>query len=454
MTTIKVLGNRDEGLKKVDFGNELRNFAVSEAVQFSADRASSNYQVIEGLKKDDVVELIFEENIHRWVTVEELERDFKYQLSRGDEPDVLVIPAQLPTGETSRGATTWVLKALRVLKFDPVKKTAEKFAEFWDGKIMPKPGLYRFDKGFDKPSADIKQLKLKSKKPILLFIHGTFSSTAGGFGSFQLEAWKSLQQEYGDLIFGYDHQTLSQSPVENALDLVKRLPPGTKLHLVTHSRGGLVGELLCRSGRKDKKSPFDDEDRKLIAENQNAVKALIELSDLLKQKKISVERFVRVACPARGTTLASKRLDRWLEIIINVVGKLLPPGAATPYGVITDLLLDFKKQAADPEAMPGLASMNPESNFIKMINRSDVELDVNLTVIAGDIEKNDVVGRLAVFFADLFYTEEHDLVVPTPAMYGGPTRKKGLYFFHKGPGVHHSSYLWKNWFAPAFLRSH
>jgi hypothetical protein len=441
MTTIKVMGNRDESLKNVNFGTNLGNFSVSEAVQFSSDRASSSYQMLKGLKKTDVVELIYEEDIHRWVTVEELETEFKFQLSRGEEADVLEIPAQLPTGETSRGATTWALKALRVLKFDPIKAAADKFAEVWDSKLMPKPGLYRFDKGFDKPSADIKLLKLKEKKPILLFIHGTFSSTAGGFGGFHPVVWKLLQQEYGDRIFGYDHKTLSLSPVENAVDLVKRLPAGAKLHLITHSRGGLVGELLSRGSRKDKKTPFDADDLSLVAENDVVAKALAELSGLLTKKKISVERFVRVACPARGTALASKKLDRWLEVIINVIGKLLPPGAAETYGLITDLLLDFKKQAADPQAMPGLASMVPDSNFIKLINRPDVELDVDLSVIAGDIEKNDVIGRLAVFFTDLYYSDEHDLVVQTPAMYGGPTRKDGRYFFYKGPGVHHSSYF-------------
>jgi pimeloyl-ACP methyl ester carboxylesterase len=70
-----------------------------------------------------------------------------------------------------------------------------------------------------------------------------------------------------------------------------------------------------------------------------------------------------------------------------------------------------------------------------------VELNVDLTVVAGDIEKTDVIGRLAVFFTDLYYTDEHDLVVQTPAMYGGPVRPEGRYFFHKGPGVHHSSYF-------------
>ena len=441
MTTLKVLGNRDERLKEVDFGRELENFSVSEAVQFSTDRAASSYQVIEDLEKDDLVELIFEDDIHRWVTVGELERDFKYQLSRGGEAGVLEIPSRLPTGETSRGATTWALKALRVLNFDPVKKTAEEFAKFWDGRIMPKPGLYRFDQGFDKPSADIKLLKLKDRKPILLFIHGTFSSCAGGFGGFHAETWKSLQGEYGERIYGYDHKTLSLNPIENALDIVRRLPENAKLHLVTHSRGGLVGELLSRGGRKGKNAPFDEDDLKLMAENKKVAEALAELSSLLGRKKISVERFVRVACPARGTALAGGKLDRWLEVFINVIGKLLPPGASSTFGVLTDLLLDFKKQAADPEAMPGLASMVPESNFIKMINRPDVELDVDLSVVAGDIEKTDVIGRLAVFFTDLYYSDEHDLVVQTPAMYGGPIRREGRYFFHKGPGVHHSSYF-------------
>src|SRR5688572_8891833 len=445
MTTIKVLGHRNEALKHVNFGSELKGFSVSDAIQFSTDRAASDYQVIPNLQKDDLVELIFEENIHRWVTVEELERDFKYQLLRGSEPGVLEIPSLLPTGDTLRGATAWVLKGLRVLKFDPVKEGAKKFAEFWDGKLMPEPGLYRFERGFDKKEAEpIEQLKGRAGKPILLFIHGTFSQTETGFGGLTPEAWTLLQEYFGNEIYGYDHYTLSKSPIENAVDLVRRLPPKAKLHIVTHSRGGLIGELLCRSGWKGKNGPFDDLDRKLMGENERMAKDLDDLAKLLSgTKKISVERFVRVACPARGTLLASKRVDRWLEILINVIGKLVPPGTpmAMAYGVLTDLLLDFKKQGMNPEAIPGLAVMDPESSFIKMINRPDVKLDVDLSVIAGDIEKTGAVGRLAVFFTDLFYSDDHDLAVQTTQMYGGPTRKQGRYFFHKGPGVHHSSYF-------------
>jgi tetratricopeptide (TPR) repeat protein len=109
--------------------------------------------------------------------------------------------------------------------------------------------------------------------------------------------------------------------------------------------------------------------------------------------------------------------------------------------VLTDLLLELKKQIANPQAMPGLAAMIPESGFIRMINRPDVQVDVDLCVIAGDVEKNDILGRLAIFFTDLFYYEDHDLVVQTRAMYGGTARENGFYYFHKGTDVNHFHYF-------------
>lgn len=75
MKTTKVLGQSDERLKVVPFGTGLRNFRVSEAVQFATDRSTANYQCIKGLEDEDVLELIFEGNIHRWVTMAELSRN-------------------------------------------------------------------------------------------------------------------------------------------------------------------------------------------------------------------------------------------------------------------------------------------------------------------------------------------------------------------------------------------
>jgi hypothetical protein len=69
MKTIKVLGQTDEKLKIVPYGTRLNNFRVSDAVQFSTDRSSASYQYVKDLEEDDVVELIFENDIHRWVKV-------------------------------------------------------------------------------------------------------------------------------------------------------------------------------------------------------------------------------------------------------------------------------------------------------------------------------------------------------------------------------------------------
>jgi hypothetical protein len=345
MKTIKILGHSEERLTAVDYGRDLKNFSVSDAVQFATDRSTASYHYIRDLQDDDVLELVFEDDFRRWVTVEELEKEYKYSLLRGETAGVIEIPPKLPNSsdpQTSRGVTTWALKALRVLKYDPAEMAAREIAEAFDNKLMQEPGLFRFKEGFLKNGKALDNPQVDTKKPILLFLHGTFSSTLGSFGGLPKETWASLRNQYGDQIFGYDHRTLSQSPIENALDLVASLPQDAKLHLVTHSRGGLIGELLSRSGRVNSKELFDEDDLKLIAQGKSGESTLVALAKQLKSKNISVERFVRVACPARGTTLASERLDRWLELIVNVLSKILEPTAGAIFGVLTDLLLELK----------------------------------------------------------------------------------------------------------------
>ena len=450
MKTIKVLGQTDARLKNVDYGTELQNFRVSDAVQFAADRSAANYHYISDLQDDDIVELIFEDNIRRWVTVAELERDYKLGPSRGEAGGAIEIPPQLPTlvskPQVSRGVTAWILKGLRVIKFDPVSAVAGTIGKTWDGKLMPSPGLYRFNEGILKQGKPLRdsQVEIPTGKPVLLFLHGTFSSTRSSFGGLPQEVWTRLSQQYGDRIFGFDHYTLSESPIQNALDLVRQLPDNAVLHLVTHSRGGLIGELLSRRARTDGKEAFDDIDLNLAAAHIRPTAEgpdLVTLSNLLQSKNIRVERFVRIACPARGTTIASGRIDRWIELIVNVLSKVLDPASRTVLSVLTDLLLDLKKQGTEPDVIPGLAAMVPESGFIRMLNRPDVQVDSSLCVIAGDVEKSDVLGRLAIFFTDLFYSEDHDLVVQTRAMYGGTPRKNGLYFLLKGTDVSHFHYF-------------
>ena len=190
-------------------------------------------------------------------------------------------------------------------------------------------------------------------------------------------------------------------------------------------------------------SAFDDVDLELFLDDDltSFREGLIELNKVLTKKNIQIEQFVRVACPSGGTTLASGRLDRWLEGLLNVLGKVTGADVWDLYGIITDFLLEVKKNSASPEEMPGLACQIPTSSLIRMLNRRDIEVNSNLSVIAGDIEGAGILGKIGIFFTDLFYLEDHDLVVPTRAMYGGVKRKAPLFFFDQGTEVSHFNYM-------------
>ena len=100
--------------------------------------------------------------------------------------------------------------------------------------------------------ADVAQLEdaARQQRPMLVFIHGTGSSTLGSFGDLQRTDsafWAALKAVYPDGVYGFEHRSLSESPIQNALQLVEALPKGARVSLVTHSRGGLVGDLLCLS---------------------------------------------------------------------------------------------------------------------------------------------------------------------------------------------------------------
>jgi len=302
--------------------------------------------------------------------------------------------------------------------------------------------------------------------PYLLFLHGTASSTWGSFGDLWSSERKTeldaLRTVYGDRVLAFEHATLSQGPIENALKLVDELPAGIKLHVISHSRGGLVGELLCRAGvretikssRKPEQTsevapPFQADELRLFGddatdnESNPQLKFLRELDAKLKARPFQVERLVRVACPALGTTLASGRLDRWLSVVGTLAGRSLPD---TPlfdmFKDIGDLVAAVIKKRTKPETLPGLEAMMPDSALIKLVNWPTVTVPGDLTVIAGDIEPDAWWAQLLVWISDRFYEGDHDLVVNTLSMYGGAKRSgEARVSFHKGRDVNHFRYF-------------
>ncbi|MCB1037496.1 MAG: hypothetical protein KDD47_26935, partial [Acidobacteria bacterium] len=246
-------------------------------------------------------------------------------------------------------------------------------------------------------------------------------------------------------IFAFEHRTLSQSPAENALELARRLPADSEVHLVSHSRGGLVGELLTRGRFGTGQPAFSDSDLELFAgsSRRRDRDAMKELGQVLEEKTLRIERFVRVACPARGTLLASKRLDRYLSLMLNALGLVVGSRLNPAYQFLKALLIGLVKKRADPSELPGLEAMMPSSPMIKLLNQPQGPSDTDLTVIAGDLEGSGVLGRLKVFATDLFFRRDHDLVVDSASMFGGVQRSSGRarYFFEKGSNTNHFNYF-------------
>ncbi|MFN0095973.1 MAG: CHAT domain-containing protein [Dehalococcoidia bacterium] len=199
---------------------------------------------------------------------------------------------------------------------------------------------------------------------VLLFIHGTFSSTIGGFGALTAtapgQAFLEAAVKRYDAVIGFDHRTLSVDPEENARDLLRwlrgiawegRTPT---FDCVMHSRGGLVyrslvEQVLPASGAPPK---FD--------------------------------RAVFVAAANSGTELA--RAANWSRMIDVSSNLAMAAGrglmALGPAGAIASEVVDsvmtgvaalvksVVAKALTEEEIPGLAAMEPSGKFITALNQS------------------------------------------------------------------------------------
>jgi CHAT domain-containing protein len=415
-----------------------------------------------------VVELEFEGGIRQYVNPAQLRDDLwkRNQVSRSaDLGDAVSIPTDFG-GADSRGKGDLVLKALRLFGVDPAGAVADQAVRLvvssFEDKLDPAPGLYRL-RDPEAPLALISDTKeLDGDSPYLLFLHGTASSISGSFGGlapgFSSESatnWAGLAQRYGTRILALQHKTFSESPVKNALDVAKLLPEGARLHLVSHSRGGLIGELLCMTDLQDwhfqafenaAKDRLDDAPKRarpeILEQRQREVENIRRLAEVIRAKRFTVEKFVRVACPARGTILLSKRLDLYLSVLLNVIGLIPTLKASIVYTFLKACVLETARRRTDPRELPGIEAMMPESPLVHILNQPALRSTADLAVISGDLDPEGIWKKLALLAVQVLYLQDNDLVVNTKAMYGGMQRvKKASYFFNQGPHVNHFHYF-------------
>ncbi|MEO6997075.1 MAG: hypothetical protein ABI112_03240, partial [Terracoccus sp.] len=276
------------------------------------------------------------------------------------------------------------------------------------------------------PFETLDELHLPTNRPtrILLFVHGTFSSTVGGFGALALgvagQVFLANSVHTYDAVIGYDHKTLSLDPRQNAADLIERLSRhpasgGVTIDIVTHSRGGLT------------------------------TRAFVE--EVLPQSnwKAVVDKIVFVAATNGGTHLADP--ERWGDLVdlytnlgaVAARALALLPGAAPVVVVVGGALRGIAafvkylvSYAAQGHEVPGLAAMMPTSPFVKTINTFQpgqpapgthwfvVSSNFHVTLFDDSHHPpefpRELAVKLAEGFIDQLFKGDNDLVVDQASM--------------------------------------
>jgi pimeloyl-ACP methyl ester carboxylesterase len=365
-------------------------------------------------------------------------------LHRSGEP-IFEVPLLLDDPEPERGLGSVFVKVINIFtKKKIVEKVASVALKAENSELSDAVGLYRLDQDFN----FLPVPKRQSDNPYLLFLHGTASSTMSSFGAIRgSEVWSYIIGKYGENILAFQHRTLTESPLQNAYQLIDQLPDDATVHIVSHSRGGIVGDLLSKFfGSTIGNSGFSDIEMAFLqkSERENDIQQIKEIKRLIetRKKRIRVEKFVRVACPANGTILASKRLDHVLNMILNLIG--LTAGGSIVYSALKELLVTVIDSKNDQDVLPGLEAMNPSSPFIKTMNSRIESSRVSdaLAVIAGNCRTGLNLKALKVLASKLFFLRDNDLVVNSNAMLQGVYRKGNIqYMYDDRIEVDHFSYF-------------
>jgi len=330
------------------------------------------------------------------------------------------------------------------------------------------PGLHRWVGSSDSaatllPLTPAELAADASQGPLLVFIHGTASSTQGSFADLRSAAeaarldWAGLQARYGTRILALEHRTFSESPIENALALARMLPPGAQIDLVTHSRGGIVGDLMTLDWSDAERNQewiesyerflnrdlaLDADDLKDADRRDRA--GLHALATEWRSRRWQVGRYVRVAAPVGGTRLAAGNIDLFLSCLLSLIG-LIPALQVSPlFHALKRITLEVARSRTDPHRVPGLEAMLPGSPMARLLYGATPQASLRLGVIAGDVKGAPRFWRLAELLTDwvAFGREGNDLVVDTDSMATGVARSgQAARKFVEGAQVSHFNYF-------------
>lgn len=413
-------------------------------------RDSSNYEKISLEKSSDYFQFIYDDETTWFAdseTIHELFPDINK--SNRDVETPFEIPMYLENSSENRGFIGRILlKVIKVFTKPAVERLVKDIARDLENKhLNSREGLNQLNDSFE--LANFNSNNHPIDKPYLLFIHGTNSDTIGAFnGLLTNGTYAKMLAIYGANIIAFQHRTLTQSPLTNAVALVKSLPDGATVHIISHSRGGLIGDILSKyahnNGNPQKGFLIDEIELLKKEDRTNDLEQIQQLNLLFSSKQITIEKFIRVASPSAGTLLASERIDHLINVMFNMLGDKVNVIADLTHELISSVL----KEKNNIDTLPGLEAMNPQSPFIKVLNNRNIQSAINgksLMVISGNGKLSVNFHGLLVILGKLFYRQRNDLVVNTDSMYLGVKRDGDIqYFFDEASFVDHIHYFFNS----------
>ncbi|QDV88076.1 esterase/lipase family protein [Planctomycetes bacterium TBK1r] len=364
-----------------------------------------------------------------------------------DWEDVTALPPDLgrfrgaPSIKTREGFETLELEFERL----PPSKITQ-FLSRRDDKLTPHRGLRRLDS----QTKTLQPASFPSSGDVLLFVHGTFSNSdnmiAGLLEKENEDGGEFLEQafqRYRGNVFTFDHPTLSVGPILNAFDLQRAIGESdAKIHLVSHSRGGLVSRWWCETfdptGRRCDKSIFVGSP--LAGTGLAAPPNIRETIHLLTQ-------FSRALQVTSGLTALAIPVFSVVEALLRVVTSITSLAARTP---VADAAMAM---------VPGLFGMsrvgnNPELSRLLETPTTQTE---RYYAVGSDFQPSDPAWKFWRMFrkerlvdaaADVLFDGANDLVVDTPSMIDLAADVKipdsRLMDFGQSQTVHHLNYFYQS----------
>ena len=175
-----------------------------------------------------------------------------FSLAVGTATDIILEEAREKAGALAEVGVTWAgTKAL-----------------MWaiEKRLKRAPGLYRWTSAQTLEPAGLRQRPPQDPAgaPMLVFVHGTASSTFGSFAELRAgdpAVWTALERRFTGGIYALEHRTMSESPIENAIQLAdcaagrRASQPGVAFARRHRRRPGVPGSGVGGPGSADRRLP-------------------------------------------------------------------------------------------------------------------------------------------------------------------------------------------------------